>query len=219
MKYIIGKRIFSSLILAPICLFIIFQGGFIFISFLILCLSISIYEWNRLSFNKPLYIIGIFFLIYSFLNAYWLREFIDNGLFLFLFVIIICIGSDIGGFIIGNIFQGPKLTKISPNKTYAGSFGGYLFSIFFIFVFFESGFFSAKINLDLNIKIILLIIIISTINQLGDLIISYFKRRSNLKDTGKLIPGHGGILDRIDGMIFSIPSFNLIIFFLNLFKI
>ena len=126
------------------------------------------------------------------------------GQFFFLFIILICILTDLGGYTFGKIFKGPKLTKISPNKTYSGVVGSFLFSIVVGILFLE--------YIDNNllekdpIKIPLGILFISLISQLGDLIISYFKRKANLKDTGNILPGHGGLLDRVDGMIFVIPT-------------
>ena len=119
----------------------------------------------------------------------------------FLIVTITCILTDIGGYIFGKLFKGPKLTKISPNKTYAGMIGSFILSICFVpFIF--------KLNL-INEKgilsIIFLIIIISSVSQIGDLILSYFKRKAKVKNTGKILPGHGGLLDRIDGMLFAFP--------------
>ena len=110
-----------------------------------------------------------------------------------------------GGFIFGKLFKGPKLTKISPNKTYSGVLGGLTVSVLFTFYFIDylNPFYVNKI--DLNYVILFQIVIISLISQIGDLIISLFKRLSKIKDTGNIIPGHGGILDRIDGMIFALP--------------
>ena len=119
---------------------------------------------------------------------------------IFLFVVIICISTDIGGYVFGKSFKGPKLTKYSPNKTFAGVFGGFAFSITSMLI--ASNILSGP---NFSVKLILFILMISFISQLGDIIISYFKRISNLKDTGKIIPGHGGLLDRIDGMIFAFP--------------
>ena len=131
----------------------------------------------------------------------------------FLVVIIICISTDIGGYIFGKLFKGPKLTKISPNKTYAGVIGSYLLSIINFFIFFK---FSDLHNINnLTVEIIIFIILISTVSQIGDLVISYFKRKSNIKNTGNIIPGHGGLLDRIDGMIFAFPFAYCVTYFLK----
>ena len=130
---------------------------------------------------------------------------------------LICISTDIGGYIFGKVFKGPKLTKISPNKTYAGTIGGYLFSIISVNIFFKISYFFT-IGPEITTDIFIYILLISTVSQLGDIIISYFKRLSKIKDTGKIIPGHGGLLDRIDGMIFAFP-FSFFIFSTNIFKL
>ena len=108
----------------------------------------------------------------------------------------------------GKLLKGPKLTKISPNKTYTGMVGSFITPIVFTFLIKNFDIFTASF-ITTNYKIYIFVIILSTASQIGDIIISYFKRLSKLKDTGNLIPGHGGILDRIDGMIlFSIILFN-----------
>ena len=130
----------------------------------------------------------------------------------FIMILFICIFTDIGGYAFGRIFKGPKLTKISPKKTYAGVIGGYLFALIFITVFLNNlNHFSEITNIEISsqkitIKNFALTIFISSISQLGDIFISYFKRKSKIKNTGKIIPGHGGLLDRIDGMIFAFPA-------------
>ena len=124
-----------------------------------------------------------------------------DGLYIFLGILLVCISTDFGGYIFGKILKGPKLTKISPNKTYAGVFGGYFLSIIFLISYVNFN----KQNYEL--ENFLLVILISTISQIGDITVSYFKRLSKVKNTGKLIPGHGGILDRIDGMIFTFPFY------------
>jgi phosphatidate cytidylyltransferase len=116
-----------------------------------------------------------------------------------LFSVLVAIMSDIGGLVFGKIFKGKKLTKISPNKTISGSIGSLIFSILLIPFYYKSLF-----NENL-LDIFIITIAISTISQLGDLFISYIKRKANVKDTSDILPGHGGILDRIDGMIFAIP--------------
>jgi phosphatidate cytidylyltransferase len=116
-----------------------------------------------------------------------------------LYSILVAIMSDIGGLIFGKIFKGKKLTKISPKKTISGSIGAFMFSILLIPFFYKS-------QIDHNLlSIFLITIIISLISQLGDLFFSLLKRRAKVKDTSDLLPGHGGILDRIDGIIFAIP--------------
>ena len=113
----------------------------------------------------------------------------------------------------GKIFKGPKLTNISPKKTYSGVIGSYILPILIIYILL-SNIFNLEFNLDIfEYNIFVYVIFISSVSQVGDIIISYFKRLSKIKDTGNIIPGHGGILDRIDGMIFVFPFF----YVLNLF--
>ena len=143
-----------------------------------------------------------------------LRE--EAGLNFFIFIIIICIFTDIGGYVFGKTFKGPKLTRLSPKKTYSGVIGGYLFSIIFTALFFNYADIIPEIidikttAKKLSLNNFILTIFISTVSQLGDIFVSYFKRKSKIKDTGKIIPGHGGLLDRIDGMIFAFPATYLI---------
>ena len=142
---------------------------------------------------------GIIFLLLSFYSIYQIRTFDD--LYIFYYILFISIFTDIGGYFFGKFFKGPKLSQISPNKTYSGSLGGLIFSFIFLFFFFKFN------NLQLTFYYILITFILSIVSQIGDLIISFFKRKSKFKDTGKIIPGHGGILDRIDGMIFVYPFY------------
>ena len=158
-----------------------------------------------------------YFLLISFYSAFSIREDLeDNSLFIFLFLIIISVSTDIGGYIFGKIFKGPKLTKISPNKTYAGVIGSFLTSILFgiLFINYFKNIYYYKVDVSNNF--ILLILFLSFVSQIGDLIVSYFKRISKLDNTGKLIPGHGGILDRIDGIIFVVPTFYILNYFFSI---
>ena len=121
-----------------------------------------------------------------------------------LFIFLICIFSDIGGFVFGKFFKGRKLTKISPNKTLSGSIGSFILSLLLV-PFFYYNFENPEI---LNKKLyfyIFFVMLISLACQLGDIFISYVKRKAKVKDTGNLLPGHGGLLDRIDGMLLAIP--------------
>ena len=192
------KRILSSIIIIPITFFFIVQGSIFFLFFLSLLFLISSYEWIKIiKKSNIIRLIGIIFLFVSFYSAYHLRE--TQSLNFFFLILIICIFTDIGGYTLGKIFKGPKLSKISPNKTYTGMCGGFLFSLI-------SGLFYidySKIETSLStLEIFLCIIIISFIGQIGDLIISFFKRKAKIKDTGTLLPGHGGLLDRLDGIVF-----------------
>ena len=196
------KRIFSSLILIPIVFFFIFQGSIFFLFFLILIFLATSYEWFEMSKkNNLLKFLGIAFLLFSFYSAFEFRE--NENYKDFLFIVTICIFTDIGGYIFGKIFKGPKLTKISPKKTYTGVFGSFLFPLIVGLVVYQYEY-NKQIPND-EIYFFSIILFISLISQVGDLIISYFKRKAKIKNTGKILPGHGGLLDRIDGMIFVFP--------------
>ena len=199
------KRLLSSLFLIPIAIFFIIQGSVLFIFFLSILFLATSYEWLKMNKkNNLLKILGIIFLLFSFYVAFTIRE--ANSFKPFLFIVIICISTDIGGYVFGKIFKGPKLSKISPKKTYAGVIGSFLLSLTTGLIFIN---YFGKDSTILNTEgfpILLIILFISFISQLGDLIISYFKRKAKLKDTGKIIPGHGGLLDRIDGLIFVFPA-------------
>ena len=203
------KRIVSSLILLPLVIYIIIYNNSIFILFLIICLIISLYEWISMKKNKLINFVGLFFLFFTFFLAYKLRYEFDENYTYFLITILICVCTDIGGYIFGKVFKGPKLTKISPNKTYSGMIGSFLLPILILQILFSLK--SLNIEINLSINSVLFIFFISFFSQIGDICISYFKRKSKIKDTGKLIPGHGGLLDRIDGIIFAIPAAYFII--------
>ena len=128
-------------------------------------------------------------------------------------IILICVSTYIGGYIFGNLFKGPKLSKISPNKTQSGMIGGFVLSLISSSIFVLQYTYDIYVDKNLienDLKFVILILLISGMSQLGDLIISYFKRSSKIKNTGNIIPGHGGLLDRIDGMIFVFPFVYLI---------
>ncbi len=184
-----------------------------FILFIILSLIsfLSINEFNlmfqNIFKNKPSsYFFSILFsliIIAIFSLTVWINLMSNNinDVFSIIFLLLICSSTDIGGFIFGKIIGGKRLSKISPNKTYSGVLGSFLFALLFGFSFFNflNEYFFFKIN------IFILILIISTISQLGDLFISFLKRKAKFKDTGNILPGHGGILDRIDGIVFAVP--------------
>ncbi len=199
------RRILSSIILIPVSIFFIIQGSFAFIFFLSLIFLVTSLEWFKMTKNKDLLrIFGLFFLFFSFFSTVYLRQYV--GLNFFLFLIIVCIFTDTGGYIFGKVLKGPRLTKVSPNKTYSGVFGSFFISLLFGLIYIKYLGQKTKIIFETDpIFIILLILFISLVSQIGDLIISYFKRKAKLKDTGKILPGHGGFLDRIDGIIFVMP--------------
>jgi phosphatidate cytidylyltransferase len=193
------KRILSTIILIPLALYFIIQGSFMLMFFTAICFLVACYEWHVMTKKKSYKIYGFPFLFCSFFTFY------ELDLPIVFFVILICISTDIGGYVFGKIFKGPKLTKISPNKTYAGMIGGYFLSLISLTIITNLIDYSHT-----PIQFFLLTLLISTVSQIGDIIISYFKRLSKIKDTGKIIPGHGGLLDRIDGMIFAFPIVYLI---------
>ena len=193
------KRILSSIILIPIALFFIIKGSFLFIFFIGICFAIIVYEWHMMRKKKKYYFLGLLFLFFSFLTIYELRFHSSSDYIILLIITIICVATDIGGYIFGKLFKGPKLTKLSPNKTYAGMIGGFFLSL--IFLSFSLQYF----EMTFTINWLFFALLVSSVSQLGDIIISYFKRLSKIKDTGKIIPGHGGLLDRVDGMIFAFP--------------
>ena len=201
------KRIITSIILIAIILNCLFINNY---SWLLLLSIVSFICWfefinlvKKIWKTKTIIILPI---ILSFLflclfthAAYKFR--IEEGVISILFVLAICIFSDIGGYIVGKSIGGKKLTKISPKKTISGSIGSFLFSLFPLGVLMILGF-----EENLPGEAFLVCLLLSLACQLGDLIISYFKRLAKVKDTGKILPGHGGMLDRIDGIIFAIPS-------------
>ena len=193
------KRILSAIILIPLALYFIIQGSFMLMFFTTICFLVACYEWHVMTKKKSFKIYGFPFLFCSFFTFY------ELDLPIVFFVILICVSTDIGGYVFGKIFKGPKLTKISPNKTYAGMIGGYFLSLISLTIITNFIDYSHT-----PIQFFLLTLLISTVSQIGDIIISYFKRLSKIKDTGKIIPGHGGLLDRIDGMIFAFPIVYLI---------
>jgi len=206
------KRLFTSFILIFVLVVCLFLNKFSWLILVIIASIISFLEFNNLvnkiwkKKNYSKYFINIicfFYLLLFIYSAYFLYEI---SLFNLLLFILVCIFSDIGGYVIGKTIGGKKLTKISPNKTISGSIGSFLFSIMPIFIF------NYKIAEPL-IELIFSCFAISLVCQLGDLLISYFKRRAKVKDTGSILPGHGGILDRIDGIIFGLP-FGLLILIL-----
>ena len=219
MKTEFTKRVLSSIIIAPIALFFIFKGSVFFDFFLCVIFFVTVFEWLKMSKKlKMIKFFGILFLFLSILNAYFLRN--TYGAEIFVFVILISILTDLGGYIFGKIFKGPKLTKISPNKTYSGAIGSFIVSLIGSLIYieyisnssllsFQNGY--APHSIEHILLTLFIILVISLISQIGDLTISYFKRLAKIKDTGSILPGHGGLLDRIDGIIFAIP-FSYIIF-------
>ncbi len=198
------KRILTSIIIFPISIFFIFMGGSFTLSFLYAILILGNFEVFSVFKRKISIIILDLILVSSLLCIYFLRIDTLSSFVLLIWVIILTICSDVGGYVFGKIFKWKKLTKISPNKTLSGAIGSFLFSLGSVFLL-E---FIVNIFIDLDLQILnqpkyyFLAMLFSLVAQLGDLCISYFKRLEKIKDTGKILPGHGGIFDRIDGLMF-----------------
>ena len=190
------KRILSSIILLPIALYFMLMGSFYLIFLIIICFLVSSFEWNKMTKKLNEKLSGFIFLIFSFYSFYQLA--IDYTLLVPFFI---CVATDIGGYVVGKTVGGKKFSKISPNKTISGTIGSFIFSIFPLIFILESNYLDLKDNLN-NLVFCFLI---SLISQLGDLFISYLKRNAKIKDTGNILPGHGGVLDRVDGIIFAVP--------------
>jgi phosphatidate cytidylyltransferase len=205
------KRIITSIVLLFVGAISLLINKFIFYSVLAIFSIICFYEWSYI--NKSYFkrnkkniiyfqVSGFVYMVFFYISA--LTIYTEVGKFFLIYVILICASSDIGGYFFGKIIGGIKLTKISPKKTISGSAGSFLFSLMPLILIKYNSYFS--LNLDLSFKNIFFCLIISLACQLGDLIVSYFKRLNKIKDTGKILPGHGGLLDRVDGIIFAIPT-------------
>ena len=198
------KRILTSIIILPISTFFILKGGNYIVSFLYAILILGNFEAFS-AFKRKLSIIIIdVILVMALLAFLHLRNDTASSFFLLLWIIVLTIFSDIGGYTFGKIFKGKKISKISPNKTISGIIGSFIFAV--LSVFFISFTISLMSGLENNFflkpKYFIIALLFSFAAQLGDLFISYFKRLEKLKDTGKILPGHGGIFDRIDGLMF-----------------
>ena len=200
------KRIYTSLCLL-FGVFLIFKYYFFLIFSLLIIFVISIIEFlnltKKINLKKINFTVSNFlFIIYlSLLFLFFVYFYTIIQLKIIIFSLLFCcVASDIGGFIFGKLFKGPKLTKISPNKTLSGSVG----SLFFSLIFFSGIIFYFTNNFNVNILIIGLFTSIAC--QLGDLFFSLLKRKAKIKDTGTILPGHGGILDRLDGILFGVPT-------------
>ena len=210
------KRIITSIGLSLV-LFLMFKSYSMMLLFTIIISVLSWYEFYKLFLKilkkKEKNIENVFFnslsFAYLFLFIIMIFYFGESFKIYILYSILVSISSDIGGYIVGKTFKGKKLTKISPNKTVSGSIGSFLFSFSLIPLFLN------KFNyLDIY-SFILITFIISLTSQLGDLMISYLKRIAGIKDTGYFLPGHGGIVDRIDGILFAVPVGLSLLIFIN----
>ena len=208
------KRIFTSIIALPLSLFFIFKGGYFLLLFLLGIFFVANYELFSVFRKKTTILFLDLILILSLYSIYYLSDLNEISFYILLWIIILVVCSDVGGYVFGKIFKWKKLTKISPRKTLSGVFGSFIFSLFSVFI--ADVMFSPNqvIPIDfLDPKFFFLAIIFSLIAQAGDLTISYFKRIEKVKDTGKILPGHGGILDRIDGLMFVVILVFVLIYF------
>ena len=210
------KRLLTSGILLIILFIVIYNNSFIFVLSLLIvgflvCLEFntiliklvgSLYLSSKRLNSKFLILMWIPFIYMFFIFCFLSFDIYKmKGPTFFLFIISICFFSDIGGYIFGKVIGGKKLTKISPNKTISGSIGSFVFSLIPIILFTKLD----HLKIELDLYGIIFSLLISLVSQFGDLLISYLKRKAKIKDTGKILPGHGGILDRVDGIIIAIP--------------
>ena len=202
------KRIFTSFILSVVLLIALFLNKYSWLILLIIASIICFFEFNNIAKKiwkrkkTSIYfanLISFFYLIFFTYSAFNFSKIEED----MLYVLLVCIFSDIGGYVIGKSIGGKKLTKLSPNKTLSGTLGSFVFSlaplILFSIIYFE------KMNISIT-ELFFITLVLSFICQSGDLFISYFKRKAKVKDTGSILPGHGGLLDRIDGIIFAVPG-------------
>ncbi len=209
MKSELLKRLISSIFLMSLIFITAFINDYIFLSMLFIIVILSWIEWvqviEKIKFKKIYRLIHIIsFLIYLLIAFIICFNVFVIDKYFFLTILMICVFSDVGGYVFGKTFGGKKLTKISPNKTISGSIGSFILSYIGFFVIYI--YFSNLLFVRLQIEALVFIpFFISLICQSGDLFISYYKRRAKIKNTGNLIPGHGGLLDRIDGSIFALP--------------
>jgi phosphatidate cytidylyltransferase len=198
------KRFVISLLAFPIIYILLYQKIFSNLLIIIVCLF-CVYEWNKIFKKKNyIYLIGLLILLFFFLSLLKIYNLEDYNL-KFLWLILIAWLTDIGGYIFGKLFGGPKLIKISPNKTWSGAFGSLILSQFACLIFFFDS------NYILNFNIFFYQFLLSIIGQIGDILMSYIKRLNDKKDTSNFIPGHGGFLDRVDGLIWIFIFGNILI--------
>ena len=210
------KRLITSIILFTV-LVLLLNYNFVLLYCIILFGTISILELTNLlkkintnTALKFFYVsIFIIYILYFSLLIFYNLNHEKEIKVITVFILLICIFSDIGGLIFGKTFKGPKLTSISPNKTISGSIGSIISSLIILFIFINLYNYGIPLY-----KLFILTISISFLSQAGDILFSYIKRKARVKDTGNLLPGHGGVLDRFDGILIGLPIGNELFYFL-----
>ena len=201
------KRIITSIFLLFLLLFMFYYSFVLIISLIIISiviwlefyfLIIKIFKKKNLKEKVLRFLAKVISLLYLFFVIFLIFIHFDQKIHIF-FILLIAIFSDIGGLVVGKTFKGKKLTKISPNKTISGSFGSLVFSLMLIPIFYS------QLTIFNFYSIILYTFLVSVASQLGDLFISLLKRKAKVKNSSDLLPGHGGFLDRFDGIIFAVP--------------
>ena len=210
----LSKRVITSFFLLLILCLSLFVHKYFWLVTLVLVSVIAYIEFQNIIKKilkikkKSLILLKFFSILYLLFFIFSSYSIYKNPPIVLIFILLICICSDTGGFIIGKLIGGQKLTNISPNKTVSGSVGSFIFSLIPTIIFLIIFNYTNNENFKINetTYTIILSLFLSLICQLGDLCISYFKRKANVKDTGSILPGHGGILDRVDGAIFVLPA-------------
>ena len=199
-------RLVSALILAPLFLYLVFVNNIFFIILLLSILLGSLYEFKFLFISNKIHFFFMILLVTVFVFSFYnLRASSEMDFYYLLWIITNVWLSDMGGFFVGKFFKGPKLSKWSPNKTLSGFAGSLIFSQCSFYIIFLS----IK-NVNFSFKFFIIQVLICLTSVFGDLFFSYVKRKNNIKDYSNIIPGHGGLMDRIDGLIFAVIFANIL---------
>jgi len=204
MNHELINRILTSLVLLPVLVYCSYYSGFYLVTFLSVVYLISFYEIIKNTKNLLFNFSSNIILIFAFFSFYHLRGNTNYSLIILYWILVSTFLSDIGGYVFGKTFKGKKLTKISPKKTYSGSIGSLIFTIISLpfLTLFQYYYFDELVINFYQPKYFLLTMLISIICQLGDLYVSFWKRKLKINNISNILPGHGGVLDRIDGLIF-----------------
>ena len=211
----LNKRILTSFPLSILAVYAVYNNVILILSLYIISAILifeisnilkNIFKRNKINSFIFLNLFVLYICLFASQIYFFLSGESENKQTVFLFILSICIFTDIGGYIFGKTLKGKKITSISPNKTYAGMVGSFVCSLIISIIFIR--------YFNLSINLVFFTFLISLISQSGDLFISYLKRKADIKDTGNFLPGHGGLLDRMDGMIFAIPiGIKIFVFF------